>query len=178
MKALLKSIDWYLTSQIAMFSSCLTYFLFCWISFLIAHSLPIDSNQTNNSDEEDTLVLNVLWTSIKRHSNRTDVIRPSLCPSPCKRLFKARRVEQPVLGMDDREPSQEELCYCRCPTESPIFSQYSGQCVSKLGNLFINRLLWNGVDNLTIFRRLQKANPSSKRSSWSKLTMGSGCFIV
>lgn len=97
--------------------------------------------------EEDTSVVTVLWTSIKRHPNKTDLIRPSLCPSPCARLFKAHRVEQPVLGMDDREPSQEELCYCKCPVESPVFMQSAGQCVSKIGSL------WTFTQQADLFQR-------------------------
>jgi hypothetical protein len=106
------------------------WILICWIS-ITAIAIPIHPNKqfSKKSDEDSS----VLWTSIKRQTNKTDLIRPSLCPSPCNRLFKAQRVEKPVLGMDDREPSEEELCYCRCPTESPIFLQSIGQCVSKIG---------------------------------------------
>jgi len=70
---------------------------------------------------------------VKRQPNKTDLIRPSLCPSPCDRLFRAKRVEHPVVGVDDREPSEEELCHCKCPTEMPIFLQNAGQCVAKIG---------------------------------------------
>ncbi|KAI6175602.1 hypothetical protein M3Y97_00707500 [Aphelenchoides bicaudatus] len=90
------------------------------------------SLHASNKTGDDAFSLNVLWSSIRRRHNHTDLIRPSLCPSPCERLFRARNLEPLFQGMDERAPTNEEMCYCRCPTASPIFFQQTGQCVSKI----------------------------------------------
>jgi hypothetical protein len=125
--------------------------------FLISsttHSFPL--NQTEN--EEEALVVNVLWTSVERKLGESDLIRPSLCPSPCDRLFHGRRIDRVLDGMDEPTPSEEE-CYCRCPEEMPVFMQRTGRCVAKIG-WFLGK---ENIETLTITpRRLPTPNSNSQ----------------
>lgn len=65
-----------------------------------------------------------IWSLIDRRFGTSDLIIPSLCPSPCPKLFRAQNVN--VSGTE---------CACKCSNGAPVFLQTSGQCVQRLGKL-------------------------------------------
>ncbi|KAI6214198.1 hypothetical protein M3Y94_00239700 [Aphelenchoides besseyi] len=109
------------------------------ISILVLGILPANAavSRRNTSvveSEDESWAVNTLWTVVERRVKHSDLIRPTICPVPCERLFHAQYLNQTVQSASEdlEADTSKNHCYCQCSSANPVFNQETGECVSTI----------------------------------------------
>ncbi|KAI6187248.1 hypothetical protein M3Y98_00222300 [Aphelenchoides besseyi] len=109
------------------------------ISVLVLGILSANAavNRRNTSvveSEDESWAVNTMWTVVERRVKHSDLIRPTICPVPCERLFHAQYLNQTLQSASEdlEADTSKNHCYCQCSSANPVFNQETGECVSTI----------------------------------------------